>query len=476
MTEDFLIVTQEEGQFICYNSIDSDRNLNLNFEITIKKYDRKIDPLKIVYFSNVFDERQMNFDREIVDISYNKRFRASRFSINRATDFDKQYKFIISGYFEDLNIDTPKKVQIISKVWNRLNSSSQMRYYGEYFKIFMDFNTFIKSRLKDIKSQNKFYYLVVYSFVMDTYRLFSGNYSVNSKYDQKEFILKNPVPQNYKEMRTEKIIEELLIWMEDIYKTPPTLNGLKYEKEFNFFKKQFEFLNDYKNQSEKIEFEYLEEGSRNRLSESFVFNFHDPNYKFILKNLNLFENSGMFDIDWLGISSGHKAYLNVFSLLHFELKRVKTENLLLCIDEGDLYLHPKWQIEFFDKLINVIPKIYNGKTQLILTSHSPFLLSDLPKQNITIVSPNEDKSTINGNNLETETFAGNIYALYSEPFFLGNQRISLFAKKKIDGIITKIENKNLTSVSFSKVEIEREILLIGDEVIKFHLLKKLKND
>ena len=243
---------------------------------------------------------------------------------------------------------------------------------------------------------------------------------------------------------------------------------------FEKIKKQIEFIKNTKDYISNLEIEYNSEGLRNRWQESFTFNFK-PNTSndFINGFVSLFADNGIFDIKWLGISSGHKAYLNLFASLHKELKKARQSHLLLCIDEGDLYLHPKWQIEFFDKLLNILPIIYSGKVQLILTSHSPFLLSDLPKQNITILDKGEEGLTLDGVKLSTNTFGGNLYNLYSEPFFLGNKRMSDFAYNKIKNLIDVAENK--TFGEHERTELIKASKLIGDEIIKFRL-KELLND
>lgn len=470
---DFFIITEENGELICYSSMEYGWRIVSDFLINQKDYDKSIDPLKIVYFSNVFDERINNFDKDVSDISYNNRYRLMRLISRKATDFEKQIQFINSGLFEELSIETPVKFQIISKAWGnqRYSVGQSMRQFGDFYEQFLSFSTFLKNRLKEIKPESKFYYLLVYSFFVESFRAFSAFSS-----EKDFFINNNPITSNYRDDRTEAIIENIFLWMENLRENIPNFYDIKLKRDIDLFKSQVDFLKEIKLFKDDLNLEYGQEGSRNRNIEYYNFYFREKRESIIIRNLGLFDQSRMFDINWLGISSGHKAYLNIFSLLHYELKRLKRENLLLCIDEGDLYLHPQWQIEFFYKLIKVIPQIYKGKIQIILTSHSPFLLSDLPKQSITIVAPNENESAINGNTLETETFAGNIYALYSEPFFLGNQRMSLFAKKKIDGIISKLDANDKTPDFFPKDEIEKSISLIGDKVIRFHLMKRLNND
>ena len=231
----------------------------------------------------------------------------------------------------------------------------------------------------------------------------------------------------------------------------------------------------FRDNHDELDVRLTTEGSNTRKKEHYLISYLSSE-KSIISNLVAVLSNSHFDINWTGISSGHKAYLNIFSLLFFELKNVKKENALICIDEGDLYLHPQWQIEFFDKLMQVIPEMYDGNLQFILTSHSPFLLSDLPRQNVTIIDETSPFGGIDGTTLDKETFAGNLYSLYSEPFFLGNNRTSTFAKKKIERLIERLATNTRGITKSQRVRFEQEINLIGDEVIKMHLLKKLNND
>ncbi|WP_431167237.1 AAA family ATPase [Tenacibaculum halocynthiae] len=476
ITDDFLIITKENDQFVAYRSKEEGWMLGFDFPLQLRKYDKNIDPLKIVYFSNVFDEKENNFSSDIADLSYNSRYKSSIFRFNRKeiSDFQKQLFFINSSYFNKLNIEIPEGIKITPKIWNK-NNSDMMFSMSDFVGFNLTFfSRFIRQRLKDISKQNKFYYYVVYTFYLDSVKLLM-RYNFTIIKDLNDTINSyNQILKNYEKLKTEHIFEELVSWLKNIISLKHRFIDVKYVKEVQKLEPKLELISKLKESRKKISLDLLNEGSRNRYSESFVFN-NDNSSNIIKDNIKLFGESA-FTVNWLGISSGHKAYLNIFSLIYHELKRIKKENLLLCIDEGDLYLHPQWQIEFFDKLVTVLPQIFKGNIQLILTSHSPFLLSDLPKQNITVISPNEEKQTLNGNKLNTETFAGNIYSLYEEPFFLGNERISVFAKKKIDEIFEELDNKNTSSLKYDKESLKRRIELIGDEVIKFHLMKRLQND
>lgn len=63
------------------------------------------------------------------------------------------------------------------------------------------------------------------------------------------------------------------------------------------------------------------------------------------------------------LSSGEKQILILFALLKFSGK----EETIYIVDEPELSLHPKWQSEFLDALMNLT----NGKSQILIATHSP---------------------------------------------------------------------------------------------------------
>lgn len=488
LTTPFLVVIKENSQFACY--VSNFNKILTESDIEIKPYDRNIDPLKIVYFSNVFDERVHNFDRDISDISNNYRYPRNRYPYTMSqitTDFEKQVRFINSEFYKYLDIQTPTKIRVSSKLWQRnyLEGGNRQMIFLEINKKLPSFFADLRNRIDDASPENKFYYLVVYVYTLETINIITGKYTRIARSSNNlnpnlltEGLLNfmNELKQE-KYVKTEDIIQRLLGWMNEVFSSYGIIDFFKNPSELDLFSKKLGLLYNFRSNIPDLNITPVIEGSHSRKSEYFIFDFKQINKKRGIDYFELFYNSKLFIVDWISISSGYKAYLNIFSLIYFELRRVRKQNALICIDEGDLYLHPQWQIEFFDKLINVLPKIYSGNIQLILTSHSPFLLSDLPKQNVTIIdSCIPENSTMDGIDLDRQTFAGNIYNLYAEPFFLGNNRTSIFAKKKILRLL-RLLDKDTKGVSKAERErLMKEINLIGDDVIRLHLLKKLKND
>lgn len=212
-------------------------------------------------------------------------------------------------------------------------------------------------------------------------------------------------------------------------------------------------------------------------------------YHMLLKSLVGLIKKKSFIIKYLSItnlkfSSGERAYLNFFSWINLlpvfkEIDATKIgdlrENILILIDEIDLYCHPEWQQKFISYLIeeleNQFPK---NKIQVIFTTHSPIILSDIPASNITYTKvSNEDELVIFGRHND-ETFAANIYKLFNDSFYLSeNGTIGSFAQKKINEIISELKQKDNVSNENVQTELYKKIEIIGEPVIKNKLLSML---
>ena len=94
-------------------------------------------------------------------------------------------------------------------------------------------------------------------------------------------------------------------------------------------------------------------------------------------------------LNWnLQLSSGQKAMLDMFSRFYsiaMKINKLGDKNILILIDEGELYLHPQWQKSLLKDLLDFFKMIYDKDIQVILTSNSPFIVSDLPKHNIIFI-------------------------------------------------------------------------------------------
>lgn len=212
-----------------------------------------------------------------------------------------------------------------------------------------------------------------------------------------------------------------------------------------------------------------------------------------------------WDLSWVGLSSGEDALLNIYSSFPFFKKNnaspllVRISNsFIILIDEGESGFHPEWQRNYLKYLIDFFPQIYpNKQIQIILTTHSPFLASDLPKENIIFLEKGKegqkfpDGTDANGKCIvvdglkdKKQTFGANIHTLLSDSFFLEKGLIGEFAKGKINEVIKimghelKKRNLNLRLENAKRLNLEKDIKNTNKEIEELKQEKeknKIKN-
>ncbi len=179
-----------------------------------------------------------------------------------------------------------------------------------------------------------------------------------------------------------------------------------------------------------------------------------------------------------------------------EIKKLITyKNINIIFDEIELYAHPDFQRSFIKELldaIKVIDNIKNHFINIIFITHSPFILSDIPKQNILYLKSEEVE--INGKKSQfsipqtfkdKKSFGANITDLLADSFFVENGLIGDFAKRKINKTLNwlriKINEFNQNNdlkidekIEYSKYELTNEynkkiISLIDEPLVKYQL-------
>lgn len=180
----------------------------------------------------------------------------------------------------------------------------------------------------------------------------------------------------------------------------------------------------------------------------------------------------IFSIDYAGLSSGEKSILSMFSRIRSAASTIpesQTE-IMLLLDEPEVTLHPQWQTSFISILNNNLPKLLpNRSIQIIITSHSPILISDLPKSNVLFLEKDDKtgKCIISSLKNLDNTFAANIHSLYADAFFLKDKggAMGQFAKSKIYEAIRLINNEDVNSIEYIRKIIE----MTGEPLIKNQL-------
>lgn len=139
------------------------------------------------------------------------------------------------------------------------------------------------------------------------------------------------------------------------------------------------------------------------------------------------------------------------------------KNFNIILDEIELYYHPELQRTFISDLIEYIKKIdfknrYRDcipNINIIFITHSPFILSDIPKQNILFLSVDQNKKAVVKKEIR-QTFASNIHEMFTNGFFMEFTK-GEFALGKIKKILKFHEILIKTQKNSSRFEFLKRI-------------------
>lgn len=173
-----------------------------------------------------------------------------------------------------------------------------------------------------------------------------------------------------------------------------------------------------------------------------------------------------FNFYWRNLSSGEHSFLSLFSRFFSIRNKLSSNHLLIVIDEGELYFHPEWQKKWIYTVINIFEKIYPEKIiQLIVTTHSPFILSDLPSENIVLLYSDKSKNSQRLSEFNL-TFGANIQELFSDAFFLRDGLTGNYSKQIINNAINEIFEKSPDEVKQKLDYYTKLFSIIGEPIVR----------
>ena len=221
----------------------------------------------------------------------------------------------------------------------------------------------------------------------------------------------------------------------------------------------------------KIEYYFVEEITNNNFS-SFssgekqkIFSIHSVIYH--LRNL---------------ISVNRDNYIDLSNGIINQKELLTYKNINIIFDEIELYAHPDFQRSFIKELldaIKVIDNIKNHFLNIIFITHSPFILSDIPKQNVLFLEVNKDSRKskpvyYDGDN----TFGANVHEMLTDGFFMENtkgefvlSKIEEFLDFYQDVLDAKLDDIEVFKEEYIRIseDIKKLINLIGEVQIKMIL-------
>lgn len=149
---------------------------------------------------------------------------------------------------------------------------------------------------------------------------------------------------------------------------------------------------------------------------------------------------------------------------------LQNKSALFLLDEPETHFNPEWRSEFISVLKESLDKsgTNNFMRDIIITSHSPFIISDCYPDKVIIF--NKGKQPLNAIDLDIETFGTSVNLLTNQIFkkknTIGNyslSKIEIFRERYKKG-----ENKEKLIIEINSK--------LGDSLEKLLLIKEIKNN
>jgi len=180
------------------------------------------------------------------------------------------------------------------------------------------------------------------------------------------------------------------------------------------------------------------------------------------------------------LSSGELQYIHTLSTIVYHVNNLQSVNspdresyncINLMMDEIEMCFHPDYQRTLVNKLLFSITSLGLNKTcgfNIIMATHSPFILSDIPKDNVLYL---KDGECVN-DEITFSPFAANVNDTLKQSFFLDDGFIGEFAKRKIKSLCdylesdSSIKRRDISEFEWTDETVKRFIAEIGDPLMR----------
>lgn len=295
-----------------------------------------------------------------------------------------------------------------------------------------------------------------------------NNFSFNEEFEK----LKLKIEEMKKENNEKNILKNILFYIINrVERVVKTMDEEIYDyNASNEILECFEKIsnNYYKNDKLYIDF-------KNGIDEDILnlLNCYDKYYDYVHRERKLNYINNVIDIEFPKLSEGYTTFLNIIAKSCDAYNKISSnDNLILILDEPDRALHPELARCFLDEFLNALNNYkHKGTIQIVMSSHSPFIVTDILPEYVYLLKNDEikenGKRTIITN--ELNTFATNIYYLLMESFMMKNT-FGEYSYKKIEKIITLLKNKEKIS-NMELEDIKKIIDRISEDVVRKKLLE-----
>ncbi|MFS9260261.1 AAA family ATPase [Streptococcus infantis] len=173
------------------------------------------------------------------------------------------------------------------------------------------------------------------------------------------------------------------------------------------------------------------------------------------------------------MSTGEGNLIEIFSQLfsYLLMYEKNNEDIILLVDELETGMHLEWSRKLIKILIDNLSEILEDegkgrRIQLIFTTHSPYMLSDIKPGNVIMLEKNQETGYSEGKVLQN-TFAKNIQEIMKDNLI--DNIYGDFALAKIDSMISILNGEEVQEGN--EEELLKEIHLIREPILRNKLLE-----
>ncbi|WP_170959173.1 AAA family ATPase [Bacillus thuringiensis] len=477
-------------------------NINFNFEYTSQEeFQENLTNTTLIYFSNVFDCKNEYSNGKLLNISTNY-LTSNSYERNqnieaegtnyKFSEMQRQIQFVygMKGKYNQVPVPfiLPNQVDIFTTIGYFAPSiEDKSKLTGLYIDLYSqleNYKEFKNFKMFNIKERGghrvrRFAELIIGHILFEIDRSELRHKFTDIRFDFNDNTLENGSRNSYFKL-IRGILELATIISEK-------------DKSLMAFSEMLKSLASLMIQYYKYDFNKLPPyRGRGRMRLELTYNTNGLEKERFEKLINTYEkaciNHEFLQFSWRSMSSGEMALLNIYARFYFllslkDIQKNPENDLIILIDEGEVYMHPHWQSQIINSLIEYFSMIFKNNDelkqrniQIILTSNSPFVVSDLPSTNIIFLKKEENKTVVvDGLEDYHQTFAANIHSLLSHSFFMEDGVTGAFAKKKINEIIDLLVNKDINTILQNEKKIEKTINLIGEPLVRNKLSQMLSD-
>ena len=345
----------------------------------------------------------------------NKHLKVCGISISRKKYAYDAKRIREKGYYKNLSQAGFSKIEeMLVELWGAVIAEDLTRYKDRrYFKEAIDYLTYKTLKISVQYSQYKRYF-------------YANHHNIRSRVDEKQLkalVIRLSLDKSHITRKIRHILAYICYGMYE--------NQLEYD---------ISLLSD---KAKEIIDKEVAKG--NPFGKQFIYGIDDlvPPPIFDVK-IQLVDQQNGNDVAFETLSSGEKQQAFVVSSILYHLgniesvfrdnnkNRIAYSNVCIILEEIELYFHPQFQKNLIKYILDGIKQMsfaHIKGIQLMMVTHSPFVLSDIPTSNILALERGMQSDT------KLQTFGANIYDMLNTSFFLHDSTIGDFAQWLIWRII-----------------------------------------